>query len=92
MGYLHLDQSVSSVSSTQALYPANKFVRKSFILSKNIWEDNDSIMANCGFTIKKEHESLNMILDIPLLLSSRSQLLKDEVTEGQSIVSTRANI
>ena len=43
-----------------------KSFRKSFILNKNPWKDNDSIMADCRFTIAKELEPLNMNLNIPL--------------------------
>ena len=61
--------------------------RKSFILSRNPWKDNDSIMADCRFTIEKQLKPLNMKLNIPLFLSVWSYMLKDEVTESQDIAS-----
>ena len=41
-------------------------------------------MRDRGFTIDKELKPLNMRLSIPLFLYCQIQLLKDEVTEGQS--------
>ena len=62
-------------------------------MSKNLWEDNDSILAGCRFIIKKawaiESETEP---NIPLLLSGRSQSLRDEVAESQSIVSVRIRV
>ena len=62
-------------------------------MSKNLWEDNDSILADCRFITKKawaiESETEP---NIPLLLSGRSQSLRDEVAESQSIVSVRIRV
>ena len=55
------------------------------VLSKNLWEDNDSIIADRGFTIDKELKPLNEKLNSPLFFSGPSQLLKDQTRESQSI-------
>ena len=52
----------------QAVIHIRKVLEKSFILSKNLWKDNDSIMADCRFTMAKELEPLNMKLNISLFL------------------------
>ena len=44
-------------------------------------------MADWRFTIEKELEPLNMKLKIPLFLSVRSWMFKDEVTESQDMAS-----
>ena len=54
------------------LYFRQKFVTKSFILSKNLWENNDSMMVVREFTIDKELEPLNVKLNFPLLPSGQS--------------------
>lgn len=61
-------------------------------LTKNLWHDNDSIMANSEITIEKELELLNVKLNIPSIFSCRSQLPKGEVTESQNIASVGAII
>lgn len=61
-------------------------------LTKNLWHDNDSIMANSEITIEKELELLNVKLNIPSLFSCRSQFPKGEVTESQNIASVGAII
>ena len=52
----------------QAVIHLRKVLEKSFIFSKNRWKENDSIMADCRFTMAKELEALNMKLNIPLFL------------------------
>ena len=70
------------------LYFRQKFIKQIFILTKNLCEDNDSIMKDRGFTIDKKLKPLNMRLSIPLFLYWQIQLLKDEATEGQSTDNT----
>ena len=74
------------------LYFRQKFVTKSFILSKNLWENNDSMMVVREFTIDKELEPLNVKLNLPLLPSGQSQLLIYEAKESQSIVLLRMHL
>ena len=49
-------------------------------------------MTDHGFIAKKELEPLDLKLDISLFLFGRGQLLKDEVTESQSIDLVRIQI
>ena len=58
-------------------------------MTKNLWEDNDSFVADCGFKTDEELELLNVKLNFPLFLSGQSQLLKNEATESHSIASVR---
>lgn len=67
-------------------------MKRSGILNKYLWNDNDSIMADQGFTIEKELEPLNVRLNIPSFLMGRSQLTEDEVKESQSIASVRIHV
>ena len=41
-----------------------EIVKRSGILNKNLWDDNDSIMAERGFTIQNELAPLNVELNI----------------------------
>ena len=47
-----------------------EIVNKSGILYKNLWDDNDSIMADRSFTIQIPH--LNAELNISLFLGGRA--------------------
>ena len=38
-------------------------------MSKNLWDNNDSIMVEGGFTINKEFEPLNVKLNIHVFMS-----------------------
>ena len=89
LGQLHVEQNVLSVSFMQAVIHTRKFLGKVSIRAKILGSTNwnDSIMADWRFTIEKELEPLNMKLKIPLFLSVRSQMLKDEVTENQDMAS-----
>ena len=66
-----------SFNSKQALFQTKKF-----------WQIL-TIMAGSRFKIQNEVELLNVKLDIPLFLSDKSQLLKDDATESHSIASIR---
>ena len=54
---------------------------------KNLWDDNDSIMADRGFTIQNEVAPLNVELNIPSFLGSRAQLTEAVVKEIQTVAS-----
>ena len=54
--YLHLEQK----SFISEFYSQKEIFIKSLILSKNPKKDNDSIIEDCGCTIEKEFEPLNM--------------------------------
>ena len=69
-----------------------EIVKRSGILNENLWDDNDSIMADRGFTIEKELEPLKVTLNIPSFLAGRNQLEKSEVKESQTIASVRIHV
>ena len=50
------------------------------ILSKELWSNNDYVMADRGFTIKKQLEPLGITLNIPYFLAGKDQLSQEEVT------------
>ena len=64
-----------------------KTIKRSGILKKNLWDDNDSIMADRGFTIQNEVAPLNVELNIPSFLGSSAQLTEAEVKEIQTVAS-----
>ena len=51
-----------------------EIVKRRGILNKNLWNDNDSIMADRGFTIQNELASLNVEFNILSFLGGRAQL------------------
>ena len=53
---------------------AKYIVKRSGILNKNLWNDNDSVMADRGFTINNKLEPLKVELNIPSFLGCRTQL------------------
>lgn len=67
-------------------------VNRCGILKKELWDDNDSVMADRGFTIEDELKCLNVQLNIPAFLDGREQLTKGEVKESQSIASVRIHV
>ena len=62
-----------------------EIVKRSDILNKNLWDDNDSIMAGRDFTIQNELPPLNVELNIPSFLGGRVELTEVEVKESQTI-------
>ena len=56
-----------------------EIVKRSGILNKNLWNDNESIMANRGFSIQNELAPLNVKLNIPSFPGGRVQLTEAEV-------------
>ena len=67
-------------------------VKRSGILNKNLWDDNDSIMAYRGFTIQNELAPLNVKLNIRSFLGGRAQLTEAKVKESQIIASVRIHV
>ena len=67
-------------------------VKRSGILNKNLWDDNDSIMAYRGFTIQNELAPLNVKLNIRSFLGGRAQLTEAKVKENQIIASVRIHV
>ena len=51
-----------------------EIVKRSAILNKNLWHDNDSIMTDRGFTMQNELTPLNVELNIPSFLGARAHL------------------
>ena len=51
-----------------------EIVKRRGILNKNLWDDNDSIMADRGFTIQNELAPLDVELNILSFLGGRAQL------------------
>ena len=49
-----------------------EIVKRSSILNKNLWDDNDSIMADRGFTIQNVLAPLNVELSISSFLGGRA--------------------
>ena len=66
-----------------------EIVKRSGILNKNLWDNNDSIMADKGFIIQNELAPLNFELNIHSFLGGRAQLTEAKVKESQAIASVR---
>ena len=69
-----------------------EIIKRSGVLNKNLWDDNDSIMTDRGFTIKNELALLNVKLNIHSFHGGRAQLTEAEVKESQTIASVRIHI
>ena len=69
-----------------------EIVKRSGILNKNIWDDNDSIMADRRFTIQNELAPLNVELNIPSFFGGKAQLTEAEVKESQTISFVRIHV
>ena len=69
-----------------------EIVKRSGILNKNLWDDNDSIMADKGFIIQNELAPLNVELNIHSFLGGRAQLPEAKVKESQAIASVRIHV
>ena len=67
-------------------------VRRSGILNAQLWNDNDSVMADRGFLVSDDLAPFNVQLNIPAFLQGRDQLTTDEVKESQSIASVRIHV
>ena len=49
----------------------NEIVKRSGFLTKKLWEKNDSIMADRGFTIEDDLNHLSVSLNIPAFLGQK---------------------
>ena len=59
---------------------------------KELWEKDDSVMADRGFMIEEDLKPLNVTLNIPAFLDQKDQLSEEEVKESQTIVSVRIHV
>ena len=69
-----------------------EIIKRSGMLNKNLWDDNDSIMADRGFTIQNKLAPFNVELNIPSFLGGRAQLTEAEFKESQTIASVRIHV
>ena len=51
-----------------------EIVKRCGILNKELWSKDDDVMADRGFTIKKQLEPLGVTLNIPFVLAGKEQL------------------
>ena len=68
-----------------------EIVRRCGLLNKDLWSKGD-VMADRGFTIKKQLDPLGVTLNIPAFLAGKDQLSHNEVTESQTIAAVRIYI
>ena len=69
-----------------------EIVKRSGILNKNLWDDNDSIMTDRSFKIQNEPAPLNVELKIPSFLCGRAQTTEAEVKESQTTAPVRIHV
>ena len=69
-----------------------EIVKRSGILSKDLWDEGDSVMADRGFTIEDELSNIGLRLNIPAFLGGRDHLTKAEVKESQIIAAVRIHV
>lgn len=85
----------SSIFISQ-LYPRSisdkEIVERCGILHSELWENNDSVMADRGFTIADLLTPLGVKLNIPAFLDGRDQLERDEVVTSQKIAAVRIHV
>ena len=62
-----------------------EIVKRCGILNKERWNKDDDVMADRGFTIKKQLEPLGVTLNVPSFLGGKDHLYQEEVTEIQTI-------
>ncbi|XP_065645448.1 uncharacterized protein LOC136075928 [Hydra vulgaris] len=78
------------------LYPGSvsdkEIVRGSGFLNKNLWDKDDSVIADRGFTIEEELANIIVSLNIPSFLEGRNQFTLAEIKESQTIASVRKHI
>ena len=65
---------------------------RSGILSKNLWNMGEDLMADRGFLIKEYTDTLNIELVIPSFLKGRTQFSTEEVALSQQIASERIHV
>ena len=69
-----------------------EIVNKSGFLKKKLWSDDDSVMADRGFTIHDEIACVGVSLNITAFLGGRDYLTKAEVKASQTIASVRIHV
>ena len=62
------------------------------LLKKDLWSIDDDVMADRGFTIKKQLDPLGVTSNIPAFLAGKDELSHDEVTESQTIAAVRIHV
>ena len=76
--------SSGAITFTNELYEGSladkEIAERSGILNKNLWDDDDLIMADRDFTIQNELASW---LNIPSFLGGRAHLFEAEIKESQ---------
>ena len=85
-----------AISFVSELYDGSisdvEIVRRRGLLNKDLWSKGDDVMADIGFTIKKQLDPLGVTLNIPAFLAGKDQLSHNEVTESQTIAAVRIHI
>ena len=69
-----------------------EIVKINDILNKNLWDDNDSVMTDRGFTIQNELAPSNVKLNVLSFHVGRGQLTEAEVKESQTIASVQIHV
>nr|XP_047138403.1 uncharacterized protein LOC124814609 [Hydra vulgaris] len=69
-----------------------EIVVRSGFLNKELWNKNDSVMADRGFTISDNLNTINVKLNISSFLNGQLQLSKEDATESQTIASLRIHV
>ena len=69
-----------------------EIVNKSGFLKKKLWSDDDSVMADRGFTRHDEIARVGVSLNITAFLGARDYLTKAEVKASQTIASVRIHV
>ena len=69
-----------------------EIVNKSGFLKKKLWNDDDSVMADRGFTRHDEIARVGVLLNITAFLGGRDYLTKAEVKASQTIASVRIHV
>ena len=68
------------------LYPGSvsnkEIVQHCGILHPLLWNEGNSVMADCGFTIDKDLRPLKVHLNIPAFLENKDQLYQEQVIES----------
>ena len=62
-----------------------EIVKRSGFLTKELWNNEDSVRADRGFTIEEDLKPLGVSLNILAFLDQRDQLTKDEVKPDNCI-------
>ncbi|XP_065679806.1 uncharacterized protein LOC136094126 [Hydra vulgaris] len=69
-----------------------EIVVRSGFLNKELWNKNDSVMADRGFTTSDHLNTINVKLNIPSFLNGQLQLSKEDATESKTIASLRIHV